>query len=50
MVLTKDQAGLVLAKELQALLGRLVKVLEAEKALPETVQVKPAQVIKNPFA
>ena len=50
VVLTKDQAGLVLARELQVLLGRLVKVLEAEKELPEAVQVKPAQVIKNPFA
>lgn len=50
VVLTKDQAGLILAKELQALLGRLVKALEADKALPEAVEVKPAQVVKNPFA
>lgn len=50
VVLTRDQTGLALAKELQALLGQLVKVLEAEKALPEAVEVKPAQVVKNPFA
>ena len=50
VVLTRDQTGLALAKELQALLGHLVKVLEADKALPEAVQVKPAQGVKNPFA
>ncbi len=32
----------VLAQELQSLIGRVVKALEAEKPLPETV--------KNPFA
>ena len=50
VVFTRDQAGLALARELQALLGRIVKALEADKSLPEAVEVKPAQVVKNPFA
>ena len=50
VVLTKDQAGLALAKELQALLGAIVKTLEADKDLPETVELKPTTVVKNPFA
>lgn len=50
LVLTKDKAGLALAQELQSLVGRVVKALEAEKPLPETVELKPAEIIKNPFA
>jgi hypothetical protein len=50
VVLTKDKAGLALAMELQSLIGGIVKALEAEKQLPETVEIKPAQVVKNPFA
>jgi Arc/MetJ-type ribon-helix-helix transcriptional regulator len=49
VVLTRDKAGLALAKELQALMDQVVKALEAEKQLPETVEIKPAQVVKNPF-
>ena len=49
VVLTRDQAGLALARELQALLGRVVKALEADDKLPEAVEVKPAQGVKNPF-
>ena len=49
VVLTRDQAGLALAKELHTLLGQVVKALEAEEKLPQTVEVKPAQVVKNPF-
>lgn len=33
-VLTKDQVGLAMAKELQSLVGRIVKALEAETQLP----------------
>ena len=49
VVLTRDQAGLALARELQALLKQVVQALEAEEKLPETVEIKPVQVVKNPF-
>jgi DNA primase large subunit len=49
VVLTKDQQGLVLAKELRSLVGRVIRALEAEKQLPETVEIKPAQEVENPF-
>ncbi|CAN5511962.1 hypothetical protein BH10PSE16_BH10PSE16_34780 [soil metagenome] len=49
VVLTRDQAGLALAKELQALIAQVVRALEAEEKLPETVEVKPVQVVRNPF-
>jgi len=49
MVITMDKAGLALAKELQSLIGRIVKALEAEKQLPETVELKAAETIKSPF-
>ena len=47
--LTKDQRGLVLAKHLKAVLDATVKALEAEKALPEAVQVVAPTEVKNPF-
>lgn len=50
LVITKDQAGLALAKELQAFFGRMVKALEAEKELPDTVALKPVDTVKNPFS
>lgn len=50
VVLTKDRAGLALAKELQSLVGRIVKTLETEKPLPETVELKAPEIVKNPFA
>ena len=50
VVLTKDKAGLTLAKELQSLIGRTVKALEAEKQLPEIVELKVTETVKNPFA
>ena len=50
VVLTKDRAGLALAKELRALIGRVVMALEAEKQLPETVELKVTGTVKNPFA
>ena len=49
MVLTRDQAGLARARELQALITQVVQALEAEEKLPDTVKVKTAQVVKNPF-
>lgn len=50
VVLTKDQTGLALAKELHALLAEIVKTLETDPALPETVALKPTTVVRNPFA
>jgi hypothetical protein len=50
VVLTKDKAGLVLARELQALVDDVVKALEADKQLPEVVKLKAAKTVKNPFA
>jgi len=50
IVLSRDKAGLALAKELQALVEGVVKALEADKALPEAVEVRQAQSVKNPFA
>lgn len=50
LVVTKDKAGLALAKELQTLVGRIVKALETEKSLPEMVELKPLATVKNPFA
>ena len=49
VVLTKDKIGLALAKELRSLVGRVIRELEAEKQLPETVELKPVQEVKNPF-
>ena len=49
LVLTRDKAGLILAKELQALMDEVVRTLGAEKRLPERVQIKPAREVKNPF-
>lgn len=49
VVLTKDQLGLAMAKELQSLIGRIVKALEAEKQLPESVELKAVMSVKNPF-
>lgn len=47
--LTKDQNGLALAKQLQQLLKSTIEILEAEKKLPESIQIKPSTKIKNPF-
>ena len=49
VVLTRDKAGLALAKELQALINEVVKALAAEEKLSEKVEVTPPQEIKNPF-
>ena len=48
--LTKDRAGLALAHQLKAVIDATVKALEADKALPDVVQVEKPQSVKNPFA
>ena len=50
VVLTRDKAGLALARELLAIVGGVVKALEADKELPDAVEVKQARTIRNPFA
>jgi hypothetical protein len=50
IVLTRDLAGLALAKELQALIESVVNVLEASKQLPDTVELKATTTVKNPFS
>ena len=50
LVLTKDKAGLALAKELQLLVERVVKALEADKQLPQIVEIKASVIVKNPFS
>ena len=50
VVITKDKAGLALAKDLQSLVGDIVKALAADKQLPVTVELKATETVKNPFA
>ena len=49
VVLTRDKAGLALARELQAIVAGVVKALEADKELPDAVKVKETRSVKNPF-
>lgn len=46
---TKDKAGLQQAKALKEIVDAVVAALESEKTLPEHVQVKPTEKVKNPF-
>jgi hypothetical protein len=48
--LTKDKAGLALAKHLQAVIDAIVRTLEADKHLPDAVQVERARTVRNPLA
>lgn len=49
--LTRDKAGLQQARDLKALVDRIVEALEAERNLPDQVAApEPAQTVKNPFA
>ena len=50
LVLTRDKAGLALARELQTIVAGVVKSLEADKQLPDVVKAKEARTVKNPFA
>ena len=50
LVITKDHTGLALAKELQLLIGSVVKALQAEPQLPQAVPVAPDIRVKNPFS
>ena len=50
IVLTRDKAGLALAKDLLMLVRNVVKALEDDKQLPDVVKLKEAKTVKNPFA
>lgn len=50
LVLSRDRAGLALARELQALLGRAIATMESDPGLPERIEVLPARSVPNPFA
>lgn len=49
-MLTRDQAGLALAKDLLTLMRNVVKALDDDKQLPDVVKLKEAKTVKNPFA
>ena len=48
--LTRDQAGLAQALELQALIDDVVKTLQADAHLPAAVTLAPVKTVKNPFS
>lgn len=48
--LTRDKAGLALARQLKAVLDATVAALEADQALPDVVEVATPRSVKNPFA
>ena len=48
--LTRDQAGLAHALELQALIDAVVKALQAVGQLPAAVALAPVKTVKNPFS
>ena len=50
IVLTRDKAGLALAKDLLTLMRNVVKALDDDKQLPDVVKLKEARTVKNPFA
>ncbi len=50
LVLSRDRAGLALARELHALLGRAIGTMESDPALPERIEILPARSVPNPFA
>ena len=50
VVLTRDKAGLALAKDLLTLMRNVVKALEDDEQLPDVVKLKEAKTVKNPFA
>ena len=50
VVLTRDQVGLALAKDLLTLMRNVVKALEDDEQLPDVVKLEEAKTVKNPFA
>ncbi|MGI4954092.1 MAG: hypothetical protein ACRYGM_19995 [Janthinobacterium lividum] len=49
--LTRDQAGLALAREMHQVLESIIQVMEADKALPASIPAaKPPGTVRNPFS
>lgn len=49
--LTRDQAGLALAREMRQALESIIQVLEADKALPASIPpTKQPGTVSNPFS
>lgn len=47
--LTRDKPGLEQARQLKTVLDAVVHALEADKHLPDSIPIKPAETVKNPF-
>ena len=48
--LTRDKAGLALARDLQTALDGIIKALESDPALPAAIPPpRPARTVPNPF-
>lgn len=47
--ITKDKAGLKLARSLKELVDSTIKALEHEKGLPDKIKIIPPDTIANPF-
>lgn len=50
LALTKDKAGLKLARELKALVDATVTALESDQNLPDQLPPPQTDSVKNPFA
>ncbi len=49
--LTRDQAGLTLAREMRQMLESIIQVMEMDKALPPSIPpAKPPGTVRNPFS
>lgn len=48
--LTHDQAGLIQALALQALIDAVVKALQSDPNLPAVIETVPVPMVKNPFS
>jgi len=48
--LTRDRAGLQHAKALKEVIDAVVTALEQDKNLPEHIEVKPTEKVKNHFS
>lgn len=49
LAITRDQAGLQLAQEMQALLNETVRILQAQTDLPEKITLRSDEKVTNPF-